>query len=206
MAGKSAKKCHTTRNCSKLWFTRPRLKYMKRLTNYVKDKCSQIDALGIDLLEQLLIYNPKNRLSAHQALNHPWFSAHPVPCQPFQIQKMDKEYHEYMHRAEKHERLRKEKLEQQENLRREQEMHRVKLGEQKKMESKESINRLESLLKPAGKSKQSEDAKISLSKRKPDRSDGKGSRDKRERVQSDASFSSFKQPPGADKQDGQIDE
>lgn len=172
---------------------------MKRLTNYVKDKCPQIDPLGIDLLEQLLIFNPKNRLSAHQALNHPWFASHPLPCQPFQIQKMDKEYHEYMHRAEKHERLRKEKLEMQENIRRDQEMHRQKLGDQKKVDSKESFNRLESLLKLGGKGRVSEEAKSSLSKRRPDRSDGKGSRDKRERVQSDASLSSFKQPAAQDR-------
>ncbi|KAI0799225.1 PHO system negative regulator [Xylaria sp. FL0933] len=34
----------------------------------------QIDHLGIDLLSRMLVLRPENRISAHEALQHPWFS------------------------------------------------------------------------------------------------------------------------------------
>lgn len=34
---------------------------------------------GFDLLRKLLMYNPKNRITAKQALDHPWFRQHPLP-------------------------------------------------------------------------------------------------------------------------------
>ncbi|KAI1739843.1 PHO system negative regulator [Xylaria scruposa] len=34
----------------------------------------QIDHLGIDLLSRMLVLRPENRISAHDALQHPWFS------------------------------------------------------------------------------------------------------------------------------------
>ena len=34
---------------------------------------------GIHLLQRLLDLNPKTRISAKEALNHPWFSSHPLP-------------------------------------------------------------------------------------------------------------------------------
>ena len=34
----------------------------------------QIDHLGIDLLNRMLVLRPENRISAHEALQHPWFS------------------------------------------------------------------------------------------------------------------------------------
>ena len=173
---------------------------MKKLSTYIRDKYPQIDTLGLDLLDQLLTFNPKHRISAHAALQHPWFSTNPLPCQPWQIQKMDKEYHEYMHRAEKQERLRREKIEMQENRRREQEIHRQNLGETKKEEKKESIKRLESLLKPSSTNpKNYDDHKPGIAKRKPENASGKASQDKRERSvpdnngsQSEPSFLQFK--------------
>jgi len=35
---------------------------------------------GIDLLEQLLTYNPEKRITASNALKHPWFQEQPLPC------------------------------------------------------------------------------------------------------------------------------
>ncbi|RYP43767.1 hypothetical protein DL768_009692 [Monosporascus sp. mg162] len=34
----------------------------------------QIDQLGIDLLQRMLVLRPEHRISAHDALQHPWFS------------------------------------------------------------------------------------------------------------------------------------
>ena len=123
------------------------MKYYKCLGSFMKERCPQIDNEGIDLLEGLLAYNPKHRLSAKSALAHPWFRTSPYPCQPFQIQKMDKEYHDYMHRAEKTERLRKEKIERVMQEKREVERNNLKWGtDDKKSEKKDGISRLKSLL------------------------------------------------------------
>jgi serine/threonine protein kinase len=40
---------------------------------------SMASSLAVDLLSQLLVYDPDRRLSAEQALAHPWFSAVPLP-------------------------------------------------------------------------------------------------------------------------------
>lgn len=37
---------------------------------------------GIDLLQRMLTYNPKNRVSATEALQHPWFSEAPLAVDP----------------------------------------------------------------------------------------------------------------------------
>ena len=34
---------------------------------------------GVHLLQRLLDLNPKTRISAREALSHPWFSSHPLP-------------------------------------------------------------------------------------------------------------------------------
>jgi cyclin-dependent kinase len=35
--------------------------------------CTNLDDRGLDLLEQLLVYDPAGRISAKQACNHPYF-------------------------------------------------------------------------------------------------------------------------------------
>eukprot|EP00976_Prorocentrum_cordatum_P032230 655372-Prorocentrum_minimum.AAC.3 len=35
--------------------------------------------LGFDLLNKLLTYDPEARISAQDALDHPWFEEHPLP-------------------------------------------------------------------------------------------------------------------------------
>lgn len=42
-------------------------------TNCLKSTVKQLDDQGLDLLEQMLVYNPAKRISAKQALNHPYF-------------------------------------------------------------------------------------------------------------------------------------
>ena len=38
--------------------------------------------LGLDLLNKMLTYDPEKRISAKEALNHPWFKEHPIGCDP----------------------------------------------------------------------------------------------------------------------------
>jgi cyclin-dependent kinase len=35
--------------------------------------CTNLNGLGLDLLEKMLVYDPAGRISAKQALNHPYF-------------------------------------------------------------------------------------------------------------------------------------
>lgn len=34
---------------------------------------------ALDLLSKMLIYNPKKRITAFDAINHPWFKTSPLP-------------------------------------------------------------------------------------------------------------------------------
>lgn len=38
--------------------------------------------LGLDLLQRMLVYDPEKRISAEEALKHPWFSEAPLPAGP----------------------------------------------------------------------------------------------------------------------------
>lgn len=123
------------------------MKYLKNLAYYIRERCPQVDNEALDLLEGLLTYNPKQRLSAKAALAHSWFRTYPIPCQPFQIQKMDKEYHDYMHREAHKEKIRRDRQERIEYEKREQERNRSRWGEgDKKSEKKDGGSRLASLL------------------------------------------------------------
>jgi cell division cycle 2-like protein len=41
--------------------------------------------LGIDLMKKLLAYNPSKRITASEALRHPWFNESPKPCIPSEM-------------------------------------------------------------------------------------------------------------------------
>ena len=42
---------------------------------------------GFDLLSKMLLYNPRTRINAKEALNHSWFREEPLPCAPADMPK-----------------------------------------------------------------------------------------------------------------------
>lgn len=48
----------------------------------LRQKFPYITAAGLDLLSQLLTYDPEQRISAEEALKHPYFSESPYPKHP----------------------------------------------------------------------------------------------------------------------------
>lgn len=42
--------------------------------------------LGVDLMQKLLCYDPSRRLTAEEALKHPWFTESPLPKHPDMFQ------------------------------------------------------------------------------------------------------------------------
>ncbi|RKP06153.1 kinase-like domain-containing protein, partial [Thamnocephalis sphaerospora] len=50
--------------------------------NMLRTKFKYVTASGIDLLSRLLAYDPAQRITAEEALKHPYFSEHPPPQHP----------------------------------------------------------------------------------------------------------------------------
>eukprot|EP01016_Furgasonia_blochmanni_P011266 TRINITY_DN1502_c0_g1_i2.p2 TRINITY_DN1502_c0_g1~~TRINITY_DN1502_c0_g1_i2.p2 ORF type:complete len:476 (+),score=45.85 TRINITY_DN1502_c0_g1_i2:492-1919(+) len=86
----------------------PKKQYMKSLAFYMKSKIPNIDEHSLNLLDRLLVLNPDKRMTAKEALEHPYFSSDPLPCEPHQLPKVEKECHEKLHR-EKTQQLRNQK-------------------------------------------------------------------------------------------------
>ena len=59
-----------------------------------------MDESAIDLLERFLILNPSKRITASDALNHPYFQTEPLSCRPEELPKID-DTHEYQVKMEK---------------------------------------------------------------------------------------------------------
>lgn len=49
----------------------------------------KIDSAGVDLINSMLVMDPKKRPTAAQALNHEYFKCEPFPCLPGDIQKFE---------------------------------------------------------------------------------------------------------------------
>ena len=43
--------------------------------NELRDLCSKLPEDGLDLLEKMLVYDPIERITCEEALNHPYFSS-----------------------------------------------------------------------------------------------------------------------------------
>ena len=55
----------------------------------------------IDLLDQMLKIEPNLRITAKDALNHPFFTTGPKPCQPSELPLAAEESHDYLVRIGK---------------------------------------------------------------------------------------------------------
>ena len=49
--------------------------------DYESALCPELDERGLDLLENLLVYDPAGRISAKGACNHPYFEEHVAELQ-----------------------------------------------------------------------------------------------------------------------------
>lgn len=49
--------------------------------------------LTLDLLDQMLTYDPQMRLTAEQALQHKWFQTQPIPLECSELPKLNEECH-----------------------------------------------------------------------------------------------------------------
>lgn len=67
-------------------FSKLNLKPEKRiLREYLLGKL--IDREAVDIIDKMLVMDPKQRITAAQALEHEYFKCEPLPCQPSEIEK-----------------------------------------------------------------------------------------------------------------------
>lgn len=59
------------------------------------------DENAVDLIERMLLYDDKKRITAAEALEHPYFQVDPQPCLPSQLPRFQEDLHEYTVRREK---------------------------------------------------------------------------------------------------------
>lgn len=76
----------------------PRERHPRRLKVKYADasKYPNFDDGALDLIDKLLQLNPDNRLTAKEALLHPYFTTEPLPCQPNELPKIEMELHEWL--------------------------------------------------------------------------------------------------------------
>lgn len=82
-------------NQTKLWKEmKPTRKYEPGLRHFILKHNKRVDESTLDLLSRLLEYNPKQRISAKDALDHEYFFKHPLPSRKEEIRKFKDEFHE----------------------------------------------------------------------------------------------------------------
>ena len=62
------------------YMCRQKAKY--NLIKLINITLSSMDTFALDLLEKMLCYNPDERISAKEALSHPYFHSYPLACPP----------------------------------------------------------------------------------------------------------------------------
>ncbi len=55
-------------------------KNFETVFHFIKKKFSNLSKEGVDLLEKMLALDPNKRISAREALEHPFFQVEPLPC------------------------------------------------------------------------------------------------------------------------------
>ncbi|KNC99688.1 CMGC/CDK protein kinase [Spizellomyces punctatus DAOM BR117] len=81
---------------SKMWL-KPKQKYPRRLETYLNEKAvTPVTPMAVDLISRLLSYDPSQRPSAKEALDHPFFKTEtPTPCLPKDLPVVEGSWHEY---------------------------------------------------------------------------------------------------------------
>lgn len=64
---------------------KPRKIHMNRLRGFINGYRNDISDQGIDLLNRFFDFNPNTRISARDALNHPYFKEHPLPIENLRL-------------------------------------------------------------------------------------------------------------------------
>lgn len=75
---------------------KPKVYIERKLKQIVKQKKRDLDESTLDLIDKLLVLNPKFRITAEEALRHDCFSRAPLPCSLEEMPKIEKECHEGM--------------------------------------------------------------------------------------------------------------
>ena len=65
-----------------LYYLMPKEKFSRRLRQVFQKKEGRFDAFAIDLIDKLLTLNPKNRPTAHDAMQAEWFKQEPYKATP----------------------------------------------------------------------------------------------------------------------------
>lgn len=60
-----------------------------------------MDEGALDLLQRFLVLNPSGRITAQDALNHPYFKTEPLPCRPEELPHVPEDTHEYQVKLKK---------------------------------------------------------------------------------------------------------
>ena len=82
-------------NQTKLWKEmKPTRKYEPALRHFIQKYNKRVDESTLSLLERLLEYDPKKRISAKDALKHEYFFQHPQLYRKEDIKRFKGEYHE----------------------------------------------------------------------------------------------------------------
>ena len=61
----------------------------------IREFFEKIDPLAVDLIDKLLQYDPKKRLTAKEVLRHRYFISDPLPAKPESLKPLPKNCHEY---------------------------------------------------------------------------------------------------------------